>query len=343
MALFEEEYPSLESYWRAIILFGRNVASYKFAMGKSLLELAQHGKTFISLEELAIPFSSAVSEHLRKKDKQGTSETSRFLEACRRYNQGGIRKKELITSTVQLGFTNVIDAFHVVNSREIPVSFYSDERSGSTPGIRLTDELLRLSEGVQRLNLPHEIEARWRLVETAWSLNISRNLVTIEYSESNQSLNTFGREGLRRVPVTSCRPALSGYQKGVCFYCFDKIIIAMDSPNSTEVDHFFPHVLKEHKVVPAINGVWKLVLACRSCNRGIEGKAARIPGLRYLERLNKRNEFFISSHHPLRETIVSQTGISKEKRIAFLQRCYNESKIILAHNWNPAFEHPPAF
>ncbi len=29
---FKEQYPSLESYWRSIILFGRNVASYKFAL-----------------------------------------------------------------------------------------------------------------------------------------------------------------------------------------------------------------------------------------------------------------------------------------------------------------------
>jgi len=34
---FTQVQPSLESYWRAVILFGRNIASYKFALGKSLL------------------------------------------------------------------------------------------------------------------------------------------------------------------------------------------------------------------------------------------------------------------------------------------------------------------
>ena len=38
---FKEQYPSLESYWRSIILFGRNVASDKFALAESLLELRQ--------------------------------------------------------------------------------------------------------------------------------------------------------------------------------------------------------------------------------------------------------------------------------------------------------------
>lgn len=52
---FKEQFPSLESYWRSIILFGRNVASYKFALAKSLLELAPTGKSEITLEELAMP------------------------------------------------------------------------------------------------------------------------------------------------------------------------------------------------------------------------------------------------------------------------------------------------
>ena len=41
---FTEVQPTLENYWRSVILFGRNVASYKFALGKSLLELSQQGK-----------------------------------------------------------------------------------------------------------------------------------------------------------------------------------------------------------------------------------------------------------------------------------------------------------
>ncbi len=39
MSKFYEIEPSLENYWRAVILFGRNVASYKFALAKSLHEL----------------------------------------------------------------------------------------------------------------------------------------------------------------------------------------------------------------------------------------------------------------------------------------------------------------
>jgi hypothetical protein len=33
--------PTLDSNWRAVVLFGRNVASYKFALAKTLLEMAE--------------------------------------------------------------------------------------------------------------------------------------------------------------------------------------------------------------------------------------------------------------------------------------------------------------
>lgn len=44
IADFQEEHPSLESYWQSILLFGRNVASYKVALSKALLELAGERK-----------------------------------------------------------------------------------------------------------------------------------------------------------------------------------------------------------------------------------------------------------------------------------------------------------
>ena len=49
--------PSLENNWRSIVLFGRNVASYKFALAKSLLELNHTQHEFIRLDELAPIFA----------------------------------------------------------------------------------------------------------------------------------------------------------------------------------------------------------------------------------------------------------------------------------------------
>ena len=66
---FKEQYPSLESYWRSIILFGRNVASYKFALAESLLDIVPTGQTVITLEELADPFSKHLCRHIAKSPK----------------------------------------------------------------------------------------------------------------------------------------------------------------------------------------------------------------------------------------------------------------------------------
>ena len=55
MAEFYEATPTLDNYWRSIVLFGRNVASYKFALAKSLLEFQDRGDDLIRLDELAGP------------------------------------------------------------------------------------------------------------------------------------------------------------------------------------------------------------------------------------------------------------------------------------------------
>lgn len=62
------------------------------------------------------------------------------------------------------------------------------------------------------------------------------------------------------------------------------------------------------------------MLACPECNRGADGKYARIPATKYLARLHKRNELLISSHHPLRETTIKQTGMTENARKECLTR-----------------------
>lgn len=336
--------PKLEDYWRAIILFGKNVACYKFALAKSLLELAPQGKSIITLEDLAEPYSRHIIEHLKIVDKQTTSLSSRFLDACRQFNTADITKTRLIDTTVQRGFENVIDAFHNLSVGETAVRFFIDERRGSNKGIVLTDELFKLLEKLQSENLPHEVEARWRLVETAWELNISRNLISIGYDPDNQLLFTFS-EGRRRVDVTSCRDALNGYQKGKCFYSFADISIEPNSINLTDVDHFFPHSLNEF--IPNIDGVWNLVLSSQECNRGERGKFDRLPDIKYLDRLHNRNNFLITSNHPLRETLILQTGNTKEKRHDFLQSMYTKAQDLLGtrgnDGWKSKFEYPTTF
>lgn len=332
--------PSLESCWRAVILFGNNVASYKFALAKSLLELADKETTFIKLEDLALPFATHIADHLQHSEKQATSSSSRFLQKCRDFNQGVIDQDQLITATVSLGFNNVIDAFHKVNRDDIPIRFYEDRRKSASQGIAVTDDLLKLKESIQFGNLPHEVEARWRLVETAWSLGISRQSLVVSYDEEAKVLFT---PYLKRNSITSCRDALNGYQKGKCFYCFGDISVEAGADSLADVDHYFPHTLKQVNSSVNLDGVWNLVLACQSCNRGIDGKSAKVPAMKLLERLRTRNDYLISSHHPLRETLMQQAGKTAVVRNSFLKNQDSVAINHLIHRWTPAFEHETYF
>jgi len=378
---FYEVTPTVENYWRAIILFGRNSASYKFALAKSLFDLRQ-SSGLIKLEDLAPVFAKHIVEHLSHSDRQGTNPRSAFLDACRSFIQGEVGETELVDVTLRRGFVNVIDAFHNVHGDELPTRFFVDER-GDRNGIRLTDAFYELAVMPLFVDLQEETESRWRLVETAWNLRMPNAVLNIDYDQVHEELVAVP-DSMRRQAVTKARTALNGYQKGHCFYCFRRLggvsgygggsgggsggsggsadhgssharadygspntradygspnthaNYGGDSYDGVEVDHFFPHKLRYCADGKAIDGVSNLVLACQECNRGEGGKFDRLPSLDLLERLHQRNEYLISSHHPLRETLIRQTGLTSKHRIKTLQDVYNCSTVTLAsEKWKP--------
>ena len=321
-------------------MFGMNSASYKFALAKALLNLSKNDSDFITLEELAAPFSEEIVTHLKSGYKQTTSRSSKFLEACRSFANGDSTQTQLIDETVRRGFVNVIDAFHIVNSDEIPQRFFVDERTGPRKGIRITDNFRKLTQSECKESLKPETEARWRLVETAWELNLATQLIDVQHDLEDDALYVPNRD--RRVNVTSSRDALNGYQKGRCFYCFRDISITPGNPDLAEVDHFFPHVLKRDLEGCNLDGVWNLVLACSPCN-GPEGKWSKLPTIELLERLHQRNEYLIGSNHPLKDTIIRQTGAKTPARETFLQRVYSSALERLIHTWQAQPQAPATF
>jgi len=333
---FQINDPSIESQWRAIILFGKNSATYKFAFAKALLQLIEKEKSSISLSDLSIPFANAVVEHLKVSDKQGSAKSSKFLNACRAYLAGNISIEQLYGLTEKHGFVNVVDAFQNVNGGVIPNKFYDKNYSAGKNEIVVTDDLLRIKELYQYRNLDQEVDARWNLVETAWNLNINPNLLEVKYDEQ-KSLFFMENNLMRRRDITSVRDSLNGYQKGKCFYSYYNISINKNDEDICAVDHFLPHV---HKLEFAkrnvnINGVWNLVLANKNVN---SEKSAKIPERRFLDRLYNRNEFYILSKHPLAETIINQTGNTPKKRQQFLEQQYNLALSLSIQTWKPKIE-----
>lgn len=338
---FHANDPSVESQWRALILFGKNSATYKFAFGKALLNLVSKGVDEVTLKDLSPLFVESILDHIKSSDKQGNSTTSKFLNACRNFNVGEISYDELLTVTERYGFVNVIDAFQNINGGVIPSKFYEKDFNGNSKRLIITDELLKLGESVQFSNLDDELNARWNLVETAWNLNVSPTLLEVKISD-NMEVLYIESDFMKRKDITSARASLNGYQKGKCFYSYQDISIISGSTNLCEVDHFFPHV---HKLTindggGNVNGIWNLVLADRFVNNH---KRARIPEIRFLERLYRRNEFYVNSKHPLGETIINQTGRTPRDRQKFLQHQYNLSLSLSIQQWSPLIEQTATF
>ncbi len=348
--IFVDVEPTLENYWRAIILFGKNTASYKFALAKSLIDVSlERNSDLISLEDLALPYAMHLCEHLKHSPKQSTFKSGEFVRACSAYNNEQIALDKLIDVTSKQGFKYVLNAFHVVNTQAVQERFYDvineaffiDERK-SNKGIRLTDNLFKLFYVFDHsaADLNQETESRWNLVEKAWDLNMNKNLLSVEFDLDTQQLFTKDLTQ-RRISITSSRAALNGYQKSRCFYCFKEISITSHDELLADVDHFFPHTLKPQVVSAGcrkpvnIDGVWNLVLACFECNRGTNGKFAKVPDSTLVKRLHTRNEYLIGSNHPLRETLIMQTGSKKLQRQQFLQKSFEFSKQRLIHDWLP--------
>ena len=327
---FIPQLPSVEDCWRGVILYGRNSATYKFALASSLLELKPKAGQLVKMEEIALPFGKSISQHMKESPKQGISSNSKFLKACNEFQTTNDGKK-LVDACLSYGFQNVIDAFHIVGSTPVAKKFFIDDRK-SKKGLIITDEFEKMLEGYQSQNITQEVDSRWRLVESAWSLEIAVNHLIVKHDNELGEIFTFD-SGKRRKSLTSTRGALNGYQKGRCFYCFSEIQISGKN-NDSDVDHFFPHRLKTSELHFNLDGVWNLVLSCRNCNRGHDGKFDKIPSQNLLERLHTRNEYLINSHHPLRETLISQTGYSEENRAKFLSDAYNKVQIH-RDGWNP--------
>ncbi|WP_435522884.1 hypothetical protein [Chryseobacterium indoltheticum] len=89
-----------------------------------------------------------------------------------------------------------------------------------------------------------------------------------------------------------------------------------------------------------MDGIWNLVLSDKFVNLS---KSTKIPELKYLERLYKRNEFYIRSKHPLGETIINQTGKTSLERKRFLQKQYDLSVNLAIQKWKPLTELEPLF
>ena len=321
-----------ENHWRGITLLGSNTTSFKFALAKSLIGFASTETDIITLEELAKPFSEFICEHLAESDRQGTNPTSTFLQECRNFNLGKIDYDKLYSTCISQGFRYVFDAFHKVSGEETPTKFFQVTGSGRNRSVRLADNLINLASSTQGTNFAVEVEARWKVVESAWELGINPGLI----STDNDGNLILIQESKRR-SVTGVKEAISGYQKGRCFYCREEFLLHQNTIGSIEVDHFFP-ISRQDMLEDSVDldQIWNMVLACRECNRGQNGKFDRIPDKQYLERLVSRSNYYISSNDPLKDHLQRVTGRTVAARARFHRSLWQELESYGGKVWSTA-------
>ena len=208
---------------------------------------------------------------------------------------------------------------------------FVDERA-SRQGITLTDHLLELANGLQATVLPREVDARWNLVQMSWGLRLGTRLVSFEMTPDDNAVDLYAPARLRRGPITGVRAALSGYQDGRCAYCQSQFTDIGTS--RVAVDHVLPFVLMSRGWQDGdLHQVWNLVLACYAYN---SAKRDRPPAADWMPWLDQRGEDLIASHHPLRDTLISQLGPDRGSRHQRLARRHTAATDMIP-SWTPPF------
>ncbi|OLZ09048.1 HNH endonuclease [Sulfobacillus thermosulfidooxidans] len=301
-----------EDFWRAIILYGLNTATYKIALAQCLISYGEGHQTDIPLDVLARDFFVLYRKRLEADRPQLVlPDRLTVMERIVRLERlGKINEDQAIERVAREAFGDVLPRFHTVSDKALPMSFYHFD--GRT--LHLTDELFDLfGNGPKREHLKDETGSRWDLLEAAFSLRRER------WSLTNDIRQFYLEKGYARTDITHTRPVLNGYQHGRCFYCGD----VMDN-DEVHVDHVIPRQLVQH------DELWNLVLAHRFCNLQ---KNDALPDAVYIEKLIARNEHFIASNHPIKQTLIRELGASPEARRKAVLRVYHDAELVIGVTW----------
>ena len=106
--VFKLENPSSDTQWRNLILFGKNLATYKFSSATTLLQLIDQGKTVVTLDNLSKPYSEYMIDHV--KIDFGQDNSGKFIKAFKQFNLKTIGESEILPLTKSKGFKNVVNA-----------------------------------------------------------------------------------------------------------------------------------------------------------------------------------------------------------------------------------------
>ncbi|MFE6780558.1 HNH endonuclease [Streptomyces sp. NPDC057702] len=313
---------SARASWRLVVLMGANTRTYKFALGRTLLEFGRRGRDAVPLAEFAAAYGMAMAERVGRA-AQASPNTPLgerdFLTVARRESPASLAAGEpterLVAAAAESIPEMVLRTFHNLRGGgPAPHTFYALTGRGRDRVLRLTPDLLRVAESEQAAGLAGELDARWSIVECAFDAEVGVSLVREGVAVDWETLSV--TDVHRRRSVTGVREATVSFQHGRCLICQE--VLAPD--DATAVDHVFPHALMRRLASvggwrgPDLDVLWNLAPVHASCNGA---KSDRMPTAAELARLAARNEAIMDSPHPLSSTLrLSREHALPGRRVA---------------------------
>jgi hypothetical protein len=312
-----------KDYWKAIILYGLNAATYKIALGKTILTLAEKQIQTVSWELLSETYFYTYLERLTDSPMPQLSNPQRktVMERIIADYQNDLIDSDQAVSRVGVeAFQDVVPRFQTIGTdKEIVRNRFYEFDAGKS--ITIKDSVMQISEEVHD-DLMSEIASRWSLLEAAFLIN--RDNFDLE----NDIRQIYLKSGYGRKDITSNRPFLSGYQNNQCFYCGQVM-----SEADIHVDHVLPRQVIQN------DEIWNLVLSHEFCNGH---KSDKLVGSHYIEKLIKRNENIMGSNHPWKQRMAEQIGNSPADRKRSMEHHYDNVKSVLgSYYWGGVESYDP--
>ena len=302
-------------YWKAIVLFGLNNATYKMGLGHTLLNLAKSGKAKVTWDQLAETFFEQYQNRLIKNPmpQQGNpARLTKMERIVRKLNAGRIDKASAIEQVAREAFDDVVPRFQTIGTdKNIVKNYFYEFNFGRD--LTLTDELLGLGEH-DLSQLRDELDARWSLLEGAFTIRQGQQ----QYQLANDIRDIYLTNGHERKGLVDNIPFLQGYQGNLCFYC------GQPMTGTIHVDHVLPRQVINH------DEIWNLVLSHSDCNLL---KSDYLVGEHFIEKLIQRNENIMGSNHPWKYKISTQLGTTRQRRRKALEHHYGNVKSVLGRNY----------
>jgi len=300
--------------WRALILYGLNTATYKIALGKTLLQFAESQRTEISWGDLSRAFFVEYRDRIESNGgmpQSGLAGRQTTMERIvAEFRTGRATEATAIAAVGDQAFGDVIPRFHNLGREQgLQGKFYEVDFGRR---LVLKDALLDVASDSEALN--EDIEARWSLLEGAYSIQAG------DFQLANDIRDIYIVSGYDRRNLTKNIPFLRGYQGNQCFYCGEPIL------GSVHVDHVLPRQVLQH------DDIWNLVLAHDFCNLQ---KEDRLVGEHFVRKLIARNENIMGSNHPWKKKIAEALGGSSSRRARSTLEHYKNVATVLGWNfWN---------